>query len=49
MVTSGEPVEAGSTATDCSIEIEVSGYRLRVGAGVKASALRLVLDVLERR
>jgi transposase len=32
------------------IEIElVGGYRVRIGNGVKAAALRLVLDVLERR
>lgn len=32
------------------IEIELTGgCRVRVGNGVKASALRLVLDVLERR
>ena len=32
------------------IEIELAGgCRVRVGSGVKASALRLVLDVLERR
>ena len=32
------------------IEIElVGGCRIRVGNGVKASALRLVLDVLDRR
>ena len=32
------------------IEIAMaSGYRLRLGDGVKASTLRLVLDVLERR
>jgi len=32
------------------IEIELAGgCRVRVGNGVKASALRLVLDVLERR
>jgi transposase-like protein len=32
------------------IEIVLAGgYRLRVGAGVQASTLRLVLDVLERR
>jgi len=32
------------------IEIELSGgHRVRVGSGVKAAALRLVLDVLERR
>ena len=31
------------------IEIELSGgYRVRIGSGVKAAALRLVLDVLER-
>ena len=32
------------------IEIELAGgYRVRIGNGVKASALRLVLDVMERR
>ena len=32
------------------IEIDLPrGYRLRVGCGVKATALRLVLDALERR
>ena len=32
------------------IEIELAGgYRVRVSNGVRASALRLVLDVLERR
>lgn len=32
------------------IEIELpSGYRVRVGGGVKAGRLRLVLDALERR
>ena len=32
------------------IEIELpSGYRVRVGGGVKAACLRLVLDALERR
>jgi len=32
------------------IEIELTGgYRVRVGNGFKASALRLVLDILERR
>jgi transposase len=40
----------GPAAEGGQIEIElVSGYRLRIGSGVKASALRLVLDVLERR
>jgi hypothetical protein len=27
----------------------LNGYRVRVGDGIKASMLRLVLDVLERR
>jgi hypothetical protein len=32
------------------IEIELAGgYRVRVGSGVKATALRVVLDVLARR
>jgi transposase len=32
------------------IEIAMAGgYRLRVGEGVQAATLRLVLDVLERR
>jgi len=32
------------------IEIETaSGHRIRIGAGVKAASLRLVLDALERR
>jgi len=38
-----------SPAAD-AIEIELpSGYRVRIGSGVKAAALRLVLDALERR
>ena len=43
---------AGSAAAGESglIEIELaSGCRVRIGSGVKAAALRLVLDVLERR
>lgn len=37
-------------STSGLIEIELAGgCRVRVGNGVKASALRLVLDVLERR
>jgi transposase len=31
------------------IEIVLNGYRIRVGDAMKASTLRLVLDVLERR
>jgi transposase len=38
-----------SPASD-AIEIELpSGYRVRIGSGAKAGALRLVLDALERR
>ena len=45
-VTPDQPVEPAREL----IEIELAGgYRVRVGNGVKASALRLVLDVLERR
>lgn len=42
--------EPAPVAASELIEIElVGGCRVRVGHGVKASALRLVLDVLERR
>jgi transposase len=37
-----------SPATE-TIEIELGGYRVRVGSAVDAQALRRVLDVLERR
>lgn len=49
-VTPDQPVGA-APATECDlIEIELAGgYRVRVGNGVKAAALRRVLDVLERR
>ena len=41
---------AAAIEIDDQIEIElVGGYRVRIGSGVKAAALRLVLDVLERR
>ena len=47
------PDRAGETAPaggDDLIEIELAGgYRVRIGGGVKSAALRLVLDVLERR
>ena len=47
-VTPDRPIEPAPASE--LIEIELSGgYRVRVGHGVKASALRLVLDVLERR
>ena len=41
----------GTTPAGASelIEIVLNSYRVRVGDGVKASTLRLVLDVLERR
>ena len=43
------PATTSSAAQDM-IEIELpSGYRVRVGPGVKPAALRLVLDALERR
>jgi len=45
-VTPDQPVEPAREL----IEIELAGgYRVRVGNGVKAAALRLVLNVLERR
>jgi transposase len=49
-VTPDQPVEP-ALVSDCGlIEIELAGgYRVRVGNGVKAAALRRVLDVLERR
>ena len=44
------PATNGRRAKSGVIEIELgSGSRVRVGSGVKTSALRLVLDVLERR
>jgi transposase len=51
-VTPDRPVEPAPTPVPVRelIEIELTGgYRVRVGSGVKAAALRLVLDVLERR
>ena len=47
-----EPGECAATLRDGAglIEIELAGgYRVRVGSGVDGGALRLVLDVLERR
>jgi len=43
------PVGTVPAGTSEVIEIVLNGYRVRVGDGVKASTLRLVLDVLERR
>ena len=49
-VTPDQPIETAPARASEPIEIELAGgYRVRVGSGVKAAALRLVLDVLERR
>jgi transposase len=47
-VTPDRPVEPAPASELIEIGL-AGGYRVRVGHGVKASALRLVLDVLERR
>ena len=45
-----DPVGMAAARSGELIEVELAGgYRVRVGDGVKASTLRLVLDVLERR
>ena len=49
MVTSDQLTTRPTTPPADMIEIELPGARLRVGPGVKAQALRLVLDVLARR
>jgi len=48
-VTPDQPMASAPARANELIEIELARYRVRVGNGVKASALRLVLDVLERR
>jgi transposase len=49
-VTPDHPEEMAPARAGEVIEIAVAGgYRVRVGNGVQASTLRLVLDVLERR
>ena len=49
-VTPDRPIERAPARASELIEIElVGGYRVRVGSGVKAGALRRVLDILERR
>jgi transposase len=49
-VTPDEPSAATPVPVNDVIEIELTGgYRVRIGSGVKSAALRLVLDVLERR
>jgi transposase len=50
IVTPDQPPETRPDDSDDMIEIVLArGYRIRIGGGAKASALRLVLDVLERR
>ena len=49
-VTPDQPERAASAGASEVIEIALAGgYRVRVGEGVQAATLRLVLDVLERR
>ncbi len=49
-VTPDRPIATAPAPASELIEIELAGgYRVRIGSGVKAAALRLVLDVLERR
>ena len=49
-VTPDQPSAPTPAPVNDVIEIELSaGYRVRIGSGVKAGALRLILDVLERR
>ena|SRR5258708_7134325 len=48
-VTPNRPAAGSPDLPDGAIEIALEGYRLRVGSDVKASVLRLVLDVLEGR
>jgi transposase len=51
MVTAEQDADATQPSTVAeTIEIDIAGkYRVRVGRGVDAQALRRVLDVLERR
>jgi transposase len=44
-----QPIGTASAGPSELIEIVLNGYRVRVGDGIRASTLRLVLDVLERR
>ena len=49
VVTPDQPNTATPASVDF-IEIELPrGYRVRIGTGVKAATLRIVLDALERR
>ena len=50
VVTPDQPMADAPAPSVEAIEIELPrGYRIRVGAHVKAAALRMVLDTLERR
>jgi transposase len=50
VVTPDQPNAAPQAPAADTIEIELArGYRVRIGHGVKAASLRLVLDALERR
>jgi transposase len=51
VVVTPDPAAAKKPAPSADlIEIELPrGYRVRIGANIKAAALRVVLDVLERR
>jgi transposase-like protein len=51
MVTAGpDAVVMQASTAAAAIEIDLAGkYRVRVGSGIEAEALRRVLDVLERR
>ena len=44
-----QPVATAPAGPSELIEIVLIDYRVRVGDGIKATTLRLVLDVLERR
>jgi hypothetical protein len=45
-----QPIETAPAPVSELIEIELAGvYCIWIGSGVMAAALRLVLDVLERR
>jgi transposase len=50
VVTPDQPIAGAPVPAADTIEIELArGYRVRIGHGVKAASLRLVLDALERR
>src|SRR5271156_6197133 len=50
VVTPDQPALAPPAPTADLIEIELPrGYRVRIGGNIKAAALRVVLDALERR